>query len=252
MAADFNKPTISGDPYVDILPEIRAQMEVVSTMSYGNALNKKTNAVQFLDGRFQRWDGSAFQNVPISITGGGTGASTAEGARAALSVPSVADVSSGYLSKAGNLVGLTNYAIARDYMDVYGKSEVYTKDESDTRTLDLIESEAIYSNSETIVAPSNDLTSGSCTVARVGNLVVISGSFSHSSSAFPGSLNGFIPEWARPSTLCSNNYVLGTNYSKRVVVSSLGGFAFYYRSFDEGGSAHLDTTTDGFTISYTV
>lgn len=86
MAADFNKPTITGDAYVDVLGEIRAQFEVVSTMSYGDALNTKVGAVQFLDGSLQKWSGSSFNVVPVSITGGGTGASTAAGARTALNV----------------------------------------------------------------------------------------------------------------------------------------------------------------------
>jgi len=86
MAADFNKPTITGDAYVDVLGEIRAQFEVVSTMSYGDALNTKVGAVQFLDGSLQKWSGSSFDVVPVSITGGGTGASTAAGARTALNV----------------------------------------------------------------------------------------------------------------------------------------------------------------------
>lgn len=86
MAADFNKPTITGDAYVDVLGEIRAQFEVVSTMSYGDALNTKVGAVQFLDGSLQKWDGSSFDVVPVSITGGGTGASTAAGARTTLNV----------------------------------------------------------------------------------------------------------------------------------------------------------------------
>lgn len=86
MAADFNKPTITGDAYVDVLGEIRAQFEVVSTMSYGDALNTKVGAVQFLDGSLQKWDGASFNVVPVSITGGGTGASTAAGARTALNV----------------------------------------------------------------------------------------------------------------------------------------------------------------------
>ena len=89
MAADFDTPTIAGESYVDILSGIRAKFEVVSTMSYGDAVQGSipTNAVQFLDGRMQKWDGSSFQNAPISITGGGTGASNAAGARVALAVP---------------------------------------------------------------------------------------------------------------------------------------------------------------------
>ena len=66
MAADFNKPTITGDAYVDVLGEIRAQFEVVSTMSYGDALNTKVGAVQFLDGSLQKWDGASFNVVPVS------------------------------------------------------------------------------------------------------------------------------------------------------------------------------------------
>jgi len=100
-----------------------------------------------------------------------------------------------------------------------------------------------YYNSETL-GPSNTLTSGSCKVVRVGEMIVISGSFNHTASTSRGSLSGYIPVWARPVNNVSNIYSItsiGDTFEVNVSISGILSF-----SYDAASS-----TTSGFTISYT-
>lgn len=285
MAADFDTPTIAGESYVDILSGIRAKFEVVSTMSYGGAVQGSipTNAVQFLDGRLQKWDGSSFQNAPISITGGGTGASTAGGARSALGVPQVGTLAgqvrtngesdllyvptsrqvstSGALTGGGTLDGDVTVSIADASTSAKGAVQLYNGLNSTSTSLaltaaqgkallDAMPVDVGYYNATTLGA-SGDMTSGSAKVVRSGSLVVISGSFNWSSSSIPRELSaGAIPSWARPSTTKNNAYLLQGGGARSCTVFSSGSMQFSYYSWS--GSLQSTTNSLGFTISYTV
>ena len=67
MAADFNKPTVSGE-YTDIPTEIRDNFAAAVTMHESDASsNKPTGAKQITAGGVvKRWDGSAW--ITISPT----------------------------------------------------------------------------------------------------------------------------------------------------------------------------------------
>lgn len=251
MAADFDKPTINGESYVDILSGIRAKFEVVSTMSYGDAVQGSipTNAVQFLDGRLQKWDGSSFQNAPISITGGGTGASTAAGARAALGVVGETELANDYLSKAGNLSGIADTSIARQILDVYSISEV-----DDAISIVSSELDGLFSTAQAN-APSGDFVSGGLKISKAGNTVTISNNvsgsgFSHSSNQSPDSLNGLVPAEFRPQQNAFNAYYNTFGDYRTILVNTDGRISFFYS--DSSGNPVAKTSTGGFTISYTV
>lgn len=94
MAGDFNLPTLIGSYRSDFLDQIRANDAVLATMFDGSIAysNQPTGAVKFASGVFQRWDSSIWNTETISIAGGGTGATTAAGARTALSVYSQAEI----------------------------------------------------------------------------------------------------------------------------------------------------------------
>ena len=276
MAADFDKPTINGESYVDILSGIRAKFEVVSTMSYGDAVQGSipTNAVQFLDGRLQKWDGSSFQNAPISITGGGTGASTAAGARAALGVPQAGTLAgqvrtngesdllyvptsrqvatSGALTGGGTLDGDVTVSIADASTSAKGAVQLYNGLNSTSTSLALTAAQGkaladnqIYYNSTTL-GVSGQLTSGSCKIVRIGDGVIISGLYNHSSRTVIDSSTGLIPTWGRPSNTVANScvYPEAGTVGARLVVKTDGSFRFYRSS--------AATSTGFFTISYTV
>lgn len=281
MAADFDTPTIAGESYVDILSGIRAKFEVVSTMSYGDAVQGSipTNAVQFLDGRLQKWNGSSFQNAPISITGGGTGASTAAGARSALGVPQAGTLAgqvrtngesdllyvptsrqvatSGALTGGGTLDGDVTVSIADASTSAKGAVQLYNglNSTSTSMALTAAQGKALADNqgylNEATIASSGDMTSGSAKVVRSGSLVVISGSFNWSSSSIPRELSaGAIPSWARPPTAKNNAYLLQGGGARTCTVFSSGSMQFSYYSWS--GSLQSTTNSLGFTISYTV
>ncbi len=284
MAADFNKPTVDDPSYINVLPSIREQFKVVSTMSYGNAVSASlpTGAVQFLDGRLQKWNGSAFINVPIGLTGGGTGASTAGGARIALNVPEAGTASnqvrtnaqsdalyvptsreittSGALTGGGAMNGDVDISIPDASTSAKGAVQLYNGLNSTSTSLALTAAQgkvlaesSIYYNSATLPAPSGEFTGGSCKVVRVGDVVTITGKFTHSSDSGVFSASGFIPSWARSGRTGSVtlHYSTGSNLG----IVTVGGLNDSYLGFfyeNNSGSALSRTDTDNFTISYTV
>lgn len=111
-------------------------------------------------------------------------------------------------------------------------------------------SEQLYYKSETLSAPSLNLTAGSCKIVRVGDMVTITGRFDTPSRTDPGSANGYIPSWAVPSNVQVRNvYELRFQFS-RVEVTNLGNLKFWFNNPD--GSNKKVTDTGDFTISYTV
>jgi hypothetical protein len=89
--ADFNKPT-QNDEYTSVLDDIRSNVSISATMNYAGASNIPLNSVQFISGAFQTYNGAEFVNQPVSITGGGTGASNSSAARGNLNVYSKSEV----------------------------------------------------------------------------------------------------------------------------------------------------------------
>lgn len=277
--ADFDKPTVDST-YVEQFEDIRKNMDAVAVMFNGvSASNIPINAIQYSGGVFGLWNGSSFSPVPVSVSGGGTGAVTASEARLNLGILSQVESNAVYMQQSANLSDLTNKGTARTELDVYSKAEsnaivpaastsvqgkvqlnntLTSTSTSQALTAaqgkalnDLIS--ALPSYQEATLGASGGLTSGSCKVARVGSIVTISGLYTHSSSTGPQSANGFIPSWAWPSGINSqNNYAvaLSTIESKQVSVGGGGQLSFLY--VNSSGSSSADTQTGNFTISYTV
>ncbi len=156
---DKTKPS-RNDSYISVLDDVRAKDDALAVMFNGVVLTDvPVNAVNFNGGVFGLWDGSSFVTQAVTISGGGTGATTAAGARANLGVTSSTDLAAGYLSKAGNFSGLTDKPAARTELDVYGKTETYTKTEVNNRTPDA--TTAVKG----LVKLNNTLTSTSTTLA---------------------------------------------------------------------------------------
>lgn len=156
---DKTKPS-RNDSYINVLDDVRAKDDALAVMFNGVSLTDiPVNAVNFSGGVFGLWNGSSFVTQPVAIGGGGTGATTAAGARTALGVTSTTDLAADYLSKAGNFSGLTDKPAARTELDVYGKSETYTKTEVDARTPDA------STSVKGLVQLNNTLTSTSTTLA---------------------------------------------------------------------------------------
>lgn len=156
---DKTKPS-RNDSYINVLDDVRAKDDALAVMFNGVSLTDiPVNAVNFSGGVFGLWNGSSFVTTPVAIGGGGTGATTAAGARTALGVTSTTDLAAGYLSKAGNFSGLTDKPAARTELDVYGKSETYSQAEVNTRTPDA------STSVKGLVQLNNTLTSTSTTLA---------------------------------------------------------------------------------------
>lgn len=94
---------------------------------------------------------------------------------------------------------------------------------------------------------SGDLTGGSCKVVRVGDMVTISGYFSHASATFIESAADYLPDWAAPNSgvenAFKNTYYVSSGVEYSVIISERR-LVFRYSS--------STILTLQFTITYTV
>ena len=102
--ADLNKPVMT-DEFADVLTFIRENMAAIATLidSRGaGASNLSTYAKRWnaASGLFQSWESSAWVDMTLSIAGGGTGATTAAAARAALGTNDANNITAGTLASA--------------------------------------------------------------------------------------------------------------------------------------------------------
>ena len=91
--ADWSLPT-NTSLYTTVLSELDGRLDDAATMfQVGAETNVPTNAVRFntVSERFERYS-AGWNEQLLSIAGGGTGANTAPGARTALSVPAISDL----------------------------------------------------------------------------------------------------------------------------------------------------------------
>lgn len=278
--ADFNKPNRDQE-YVNALPDTRSNQEALAKMFNGvSALNIPVNSVQFAGGQFNLWDGGNWNVQSIGISGGGTGATTAAGARANLGVISETDSDNKYLKQASNLADLNDKATARTELQVLGvannlsdvndaptafdnikqiasqaQAEAGTDNElmmTPLRASQAIEAQSTSQQTQTVQTPSGQLTSGTAECTRIGDVVTITGGFNHSFTDSPSSSTGFIPVIYRPNSNVAAVYYAEDDTVYRVFVAPSGAILFRY--FDWAGAAKFrsSTSSTAFTISYTV
>lgn len=107
--ADWSKPTILSD-YVVFVDEVKAR-DVDAISLQKNALtNPPTGSIRLLRSpvKFQEWSGSAFVDQVLALEGGGTGSTTAAGARTNFGLGTMAVQNSNAVAvTGGTLAGVT-------------------------------------------------------------------------------------------------------------------------------------------------
>jgi hypothetical protein len=113
MPSDFNQPTLAST-YADFLSYLALRDVDAITLCLANPSNKPTGTIKYdrAGDKFQEWDGVNFIDQLIAVAGGGTGSSTAAGARTNLGLGDMATQTSSAVSItggtiAGNGSGLT-------------------------------------------------------------------------------------------------------------------------------------------------
>lgn len=145
------------------------------------------------------------------------------------------------MDRTENLNDLADKAESRTNLDVYSKSE----SEAASAIITGEDNSSFYQ--EATISASGDMTGGSAKVIRVGNLVTISGTFTHSSFSYPETATNSVPDWALPNiTIVTNAYQVSGPDTKMVRV---WGGSSKYLSFEFNTPL---TSTGGFSISYTV
>jgi len=280
----WNDPSNSNPSHVDVLQDLADKDAYALTMGQTSTVytDLPTGTMKADNGQklLRRREGGTDEPFVISLAGGGTGATSAAGARGTLEVlksgtdggeartntqndgrfvQQTRTVSTTTpLAGGGALSGDLTLSIQDATTAQKGAVQLdntLTSTATD-KALTAAQGKALkdeigalanvgYYNSVTL-GTSNNLTGGSCKVVRVGDMVVISGRYTHSASGAVSSASGFIPSWARPSENIYNLYyiVSGTPWVANVTIS--GTLLFSYGT--GGGSS----TTSGFTISYTV
>lgn len=229
--ADFSKPNLDSE-IVSNLSDIRSNVDASVVMLKGIAptgANFPIDAVLFDQGRFQRWNGSQFNDALIGISGGGTGASTSSGARQNIGADNAENLTQGILP-AARLIGEYNIDISgtaadSDTLDGQHGSFYQNASNLNTGTVDRDrlpnagsgENGVVYQNAIDISVNGTlrGISNCSVRVSRTGNLVNIVNTTEISYSAFESrttvnTLSGFLPSWAVPSfnarNMSSNNY----------------------------------------------
>lgn len=117
MPADWNLPQITSHYAVVVLPSLHEKVVDAATMFRGGAgSNMPVNVVRFngdLAGLFERWNGTTWNAMLLGLTGGGTGAATAAGARANLGIGSLGVQDSAAVAiTGGSITGLASLTVA--------------------------------------------------------------------------------------------------------------------------------------------
>lgn len=108
--ANWNDPQLS-TAYSTFLANLKARDDDCAKMDFSAATNIPTGTIQYVvaSNKFQRWNGSSWVDLVLSVAGGGTGGVTSLGTMAYQSAASVAITGgtvSGLTSLYGNKVGL--------------------------------------------------------------------------------------------------------------------------------------------------
>ena len=116
--SDFSLPTDSS-LYTDVLPKLLDRDTAAITLCSTVPSNIPTHSIRWnrSSKKFQEWDGAAWQDLVLDITGGGTGAITAALARTALGLGTLSTqnanavaITAGAITASGVLSGLVDQA----------------------------------------------------------------------------------------------------------------------------------------------
>ncbi len=107
-----------------------------------------------------------------------------------------------------------------------------------------------------VKAADNELSGGSFTIKRVGDLVTISWPLlSHAGGAsdlYVTTTNGFLPEWARPTSVPLSQNYYATDISCNASIEANYEIGFYYINASTGVGSNRTNNCKGGSISYTV
>lgn len=112
--ADFNEPT-TGTLYTAILTALKGRDVDAITLCSSVPTNIPTGAIRYnrSTNLFEEYNGSSWVVKSLAVAGGGTGATTAAGARTNLGLGSIATQNSnGVAITGGTISGLTAFSIA--------------------------------------------------------------------------------------------------------------------------------------------
>lgn len=112
--ADWSNPLITSQ-YDVFVSEAKARDVDAATLFVAAPTNQPVGAIKLLRApiKFQEWSGAAWVDKLLDVTGGGTGASSASGARTALGIGTLGVQNSNAIAVTGGTIsGLTAFEIA--------------------------------------------------------------------------------------------------------------------------------------------
>ena len=284
---DWNEPTNSNPAHPNVLADLNSKDSYCATMGQTNAgfTNIPEGAMNWDHGSkfFRRKEGGAFLPVQISLSGGGTGASDAAGARTALEVNKAGQGTAeartnqqndqvycqlsrsintasplqggGQLDSDVNLsiqdattaqkgaVQLDNTLTSTSTAKALTAAQGKVLSEKITNDINSLTRQSV------ITSLGGDFTSGEITIEKVGNIISITGYGNHTSTSTP-STGSIIPVWAYPkSNSVGTIYLMDNTVIREVRVSTaLTNISFDYRNWS--GLSHSSSFTTGFNITY--
>lgn len=104
--ADWNNPLLTS-LYTDVLSILKARDVDAGSLCYAAPTNPPTGLLRYnrTSKAFEEWSGAAWVVIPVAVAGGGTGATTAAGARTNLGIGSLG-------TQANNAVNITGGTIS--------------------------------------------------------------------------------------------------------------------------------------------
>jgi hypothetical protein len=114
--ANWSNPVLT-TLYTTFLTEVKARDDDAATMFTSAPTNPPTGAMKYVraSNSFEEWSGAAWVAKTLSVVGGGTGATTAAGARTNLGLGTMATQNNNAVSiTGGTLAGISSFQMAGD------------------------------------------------------------------------------------------------------------------------------------------